>query len=252
MRDPDALVALVLLTVCLAGCQHFGHPPGRARTSPDVEALSPTQQADLQVALGRTLENRGEMDRAINAYRAALKQDQGRADASLRLAVLHDHQGQFRESAEFYRRALEARPGDADTYCDMGYSLYLQHRLDEAEMNLRQALAIDPGHRRGHNNLGLLLAHDDRLDEAIDEFRRGGCTPADAHLNLAFVLTVARRWPEAREHYHRALDADPSSEIARGRLRELEALIAQVGPPPTATARDGDAIPASATSDAAP
>src|SRR5262249_20473956 len=122
--------------------------------------ITPAQEADVQITLGRAAEQGGDLDQAMAAYRAALSRDKRRADAYARLAVLHDKQGKFRESAELYRKALEARPGDPDVYCDMGYSFYLQRRWAEAEMNLRQAVSLNPDHRRAHNNLALLLVRD--------------------------------------------------------------------------------------------
>jgi Flp pilus assembly protein TadD len=112
----------------------------------------------------------------------------------------------------------------------MGYSLYLQRRWGEAEMNLRQALALKPSHSRAHNNLALVLAHGERLDEAFAEFRKAGCTEADARVNMAFVLTLERHWPEARRHYERALAADPSSTPAKKGLEQLSVLVAKAAP----------------------
>src|SRR5215210_8056882 len=131
------------------------------------------------------------------AYQDALRRDAHRADAYLRLAVLHDRQGQFQESAGLYQQALTARPGDPDIYSDKGYSLYLQRRWVEAEMSLRQAIVLRPDHARAHNNLGLVLAHTGRPDLAMIEFGQGGCTEADARINLAYALTLERHWPEA-------------------------------------------------------
>jgi hypothetical protein len=121
------------------------------------------------------------------------------------------------------------QPGNAEVYCNMGYSLSLQHRWTEAEMNLRQAVALAPNHRRAHNNLGLVLAHSERWDEALTEFRKGGCDEAEAHVNLAFVLTLERCWPEARAHYEQALTLQPASTAAREGLDQLQALVARTG-----------------------
>jgi Tfp pilus assembly protein PilF len=93
-------------------------------------------------------------------------------------------------------------------------------------MFLRQAIALAPNHRRAHNNLALLLAHTGRDDQALAEFLRSGCRPAEAHVHLAYVLTLKRCLPQARRHYERALAADPSSAAARQGLEQVNALIA--------------------------
>src|SRR5207237_3633248 len=113
---------IVALTFALAaGCQQS---PRRGGPPPEAEAphLGAPQAADVQVALGRTLEKRGEEEQARAAYTDAVKRDPKRTDALVRLAVLSDRQGRFRESEELYRQALAARPTDADLHCNRGYS----------------------------------------------------------------------------------------------------------------------------------
>jgi Tfp pilus assembly protein PilF len=172
------------------------------------------------------------------AYLEALKHGPARSDACARLAVLCDQQGRFGESSEWYRKALAAQPGNPNIYSDLGYSLYLRGAWADAETNLRQALALAPGHCRAHNNLGLVLARTGRLDEALVEFRKAGCSEADAHINAAFMLTLQESWQAARRHYERALLQEPSSTAARKGLQEIDALNARVElarPAPVAT-----------------
>ncbi|HZW35061.1 MAG TPA: tetratricopeptide repeat protein, partial [Isosphaeraceae bacterium] len=222
--------------VGLAGCQHLASRPGAAPVTGWPQAaktdgpITPAQEADVQISMGREAEQQGNLEQAMAAYRAALTRDDRRADAYLRMAVLSDKQGKFRESAEFYRKALARRPGDPDIYCDMGYSFYLQRRWAESEMNLRQALAVNSQHRRAHNNLALVLVRNDRLEDALAEFRKGGSDQVQAHTNLAFALTMDRRWDAARAEYQRVLERDPASKVARARLDQLNALLAKLEP----------------------
>ena len=232
----------------LAGCQQvpsrpgapsplgWGNEPKGGRTT-----ITPAQEADVQISMGRAAEQQGDLDQAMAAYRAALDRDRRRADAYARLAILHDKQGKFHESADLYRKALALRPGDADIFCDMGYSFYLQRRWAEAEMNLRQSIAINPEHRRAHNNLALLLVRDSRLGDALAEFGKAGSDPVQAHMNLAFALTIDQRWESARVEYQRALALDPSSQLAKARFDELNNLLAKresAAPAPDGARRD--------------
>ena len=227
----------------------FGNEPKGGGTT-----ITPAQEADVQISMGRVAEQRGDLDQAMAAYRAALDRDKSRADAYARLAILHDKQGKFRESADLYRKALALRPGDPDIFCDMGYSFYLQRRWAEAEMNLRQSLAVNPEHRRAHNNLALLLVRDNRLGDALAEFGKAGSDPVQAHMNLAFALTIDQRWESARAEYQRALALDPSSQLAKARLDELNNLLAKrepAAPAPDGARRDPPLLTA-ATATAAP
>jgi Flp pilus assembly protein TadD len=246
----------VLGVACLAGCQHPDRlaPPASLLLAPDgsPSELGPRQVADVKVALGQTLEKRGQAAEAMAAYAEAVKADPSRADAWLRQAVLSDQQGQFKQSAELYHKALALRPGDPDIYCDMGYSLYLQQRWAEAEMNLRQALALRHDHRRARNNLGLVLAHTDRPEEAVAEFRKAGCSEADARANLAFALAMDGRWPEARQQYAGALASAPPSAALQKEVGKLDALVAWAGRARDRGASAGEAAPRAATTNGPP
>jgi|SRR6516164_736604 Tfp pilus assembly protein PilF len=229
-----SLFTIMMSAASFCGCQHFqpAANPQWSLTKNDEKATKLTggQVADVKVAMGRALEKRGDTAQAATAYREALKQDPARADASLRLAILHDQAGHFEKSLEFYQKALVAQPGSPDIYCDMGYSLYLQRRWPEAAMNLRQAVTLAPDHQRAHNNLGLVLAHMGRGEEALLEFRRAGCNEADALINLAFVHTLENRLAEAKAHYELALAKDASSAAAKEGLHELSGLMTRLDP----------------------
>ena len=223
---------MAISLACFAGCRTASNPPAQSTSilgdKTPMSQATPAQVADVQIAMGRAAEKRGDLPEAMAAYQEALKRDSKRADAALRLASLKVKQGKFQESEALYRQALKADPGNPDAFSDMGYSLYLQRRWAEAEMNLNQAIALRPDHQRAHNNLGLVLAHNARATEALAEFRKAGCSPADAHNNLAFALTMDRKWAAGREQYRLALAAEPSSAATKARLKELDALIAKV------------------------
>jgi Flp pilus assembly protein TadD len=213
-----------------AGCQH-GRPAVASLSAPD-EVMAPVlearQAADIQVAMGRTLEQRGDLEQAQAAYLDALKQDPRRGDACARLAVLYDRQAKWAESEEFYRRAHDLQGDSPGLLCNRGYSFYLQGRWADAEASLRQAIALDPANQRAYNNLGLTLARSGRVEEALAEFRRVGCTEAEAETNLALALALGESWAEARTHYEQALTLDPSSVRARKGLRDLDLLTAKI------------------------
>jgi Tfp pilus assembly protein PilF len=242
---------------CLVGCHEL--PKNAASNSGAYSSPSPgrdakltnAQLADMQIAMGRVSERQGDLATAMASYDEAVKRDGSRSDAYVRMAVVHDRQGEFRESADLYRQALKLSPGSPDIYCDMGYSLYLQRRWAEAEMNLRQAIALDSKHARAHNNLALVLAQNGALNDALAEFHKGGSNGASAHANVGFVMTMQRRWDDARAQYKLALAADPSSAELNIRLRQLDILAAKLDPSREKIAGTQDARVMTASADIA-
>jgi Tfp pilus assembly protein PilF len=227
--------ALALSAACLGGCQLLPKAPPPAAPAPapaePSAKVGPHEAADVKVEFARLMEKRGDTAAALAAYLDAHKQDPANADALLGIARLLDIQGRFAESKEYYHKADLAQPKSAKVACNYGYSLYLQGRHAEAEAALRQALARQPDHAAAHNNLGLVLARIGRPDEALAEFRKAGCDEADAHVNLAFALTLQKSWAEARAQYEQALDADPASAAAKRGLQELDAVVAKATRP---------------------
>lgn len=212
--------------VLAAGCS--GLPlVGSHRGADKVGKLAPAEAADVQVALGRSLEADGDTEKAMIAYREALARAPKRADAHVRMAVLLDRLGRFAESAPHYEAALKASPGDAEIFCDRGYSLALQNRPSEAEAALKQAITLKPDLARAHNNLGLLLGRAGRSAEALAEFRKAGCPEPDAHLNLAFALGEAHRWDEANGQLAAAREKGANVPEVEAAASQIQGLIAK-------------------------
>ncbi len=224
-------VLMALGLTVLVGCR-TAHPPqsNGLTTSPDstsANQLTNAQVADLHVAIGRTLEKRGELEAAAASYQKAMEKDATRADTSGRLAVVYDRQGRFRESEEMYRAAIKQQPHDPELVCNYGYSLYLQGRLEEGARVFNRALTLRPDHARAHNNLGLVLAQQGHSDEALQQFAMAGCSKADAHCNLAYAMTLDQSFDKAIKHYQLALNADPNSEVANQGLHAARTLSAK-------------------------
>ena len=226
-----AAISLTSFLTCAAGCKNSDFFSGRnkQRETPadEVQPLSSSRVVDVQLSLARSLEQRGEIDSAIKAYRQVVDKDPKRSVGYWRMAVLNDRKGNVQESEQLYKQALKLDPKNPEIKCDFGYSLYLQRRWAESEVHLHEALALSATHSRAHNNLGLLFAQTDRIDEALIEFRKSGRQEAEARANLAFTLTLNRRWEEAREQYELALDANPDSAAAKSGLEKLTALVAK-------------------------
>jgi len=232
-RNAVCWVAIFLAGCVLssAGCQFqgihgFKREPREVRDRP----LSGRQVADVQLTLARSLEHRGEMEQAIDAYQIAVEKDPKRATGYWRMAILQDRLGKIEESKAMYQAALKRDSKNSDLLCDYGYSLYLQRRWAESEQQLKQAIVLNPRHLRAHNHLGLVLAQTEQSEAALAEFRKAGCDSAEARINLALVMTLNHRWDEAREQYELALDANPDSATAQPGLENLEAVLAKTEP----------------------
>lgn len=188
------------------------------------------QTLEVQLALARTLERQGDLDRTEAAYRKILSRHPDQAVALHRLAVIADQRKRYKQSAELFQQALEQQPGSPDLFCDIAYSFYLQRRWTEAEMNFKQAIALDAYHERAHNHLGMLLAQTERSEEALAEFRQAGCSDAESHLNLALALTHCNRLAAARAEFQNARYVSSGEKEVEEKIARVEELLAEADP----------------------
>ena len=255
---PTIRGAAALLALIPAGCAQISktipeHSSARALRGDGEVKVTGRGAADVQFALGRSLEAADRPAEAETAYRKALENDPKRGDVHARLAILCDGKGDFEEGSDHFARALRRNPKDAELICDRGYHESIQHHLEKAEADFRKAIALEPGHARSHANLAMVLARRGDSDGALEEFARAGCEPADARANLGLVLALEGRYPDAEKAYAAALalrpDSPPASEgmraIAAARGREGKGAVA-IGDPATAPSSDSRVVRASA------
>jgi tetratricopeptide (TPR) repeat protein len=233
MQFRGLIGSLIAGLVVVCGCgetRSFKQPKEHAssellNSSAPTPKITPQQAADVQVAVGHTLEESNKPKEAEGAYRDALGKDPKRADAIERLAVLSDMKGDFKSSDQLFTRALQLEPKNADFICDRGYSYYLQRRWSDAETAFHAAIKADPTHSRSHNNLGLVYARQGSLTNALEEFRLAGCSASDCQSNLALVLAMDGQIQDARLAYSAALSANPQSKTASDGVRATTAVL---------------------------
>jgi tetratricopeptide (TPR) repeat protein len=216
-----------LLLLPGAGCLTPLHGPG-GLAAPDGSRdsaggkpeLAPAASAKVNLKVAEAMEKNGHPADAAFHYEKARQGDPS-LHVAARLARLYDRLGNESRALAEYQRALKEDSRDADVYASLGYFYYARGQWAEAEENLHHALSINPKHQRAWVNLGLTLGEQGQYDKSLDAFRKA-VSEAEAHSNLAFVLTTQGKREEAKEEYRRALELDPNLAIARRALGKLE------------------------------
>ena len=166
-------------------------------------------------------EQNGNLAEAGAQYEMARRANPGLKDIGHRIAIIYDELGEHSKAMAEYERELAARPNDADLLNDVGYCEYNRGNWLAAEKYFRQVVAINPQHQRAWINLGLTLGQEERYQESMEAFLKV-VHPAEAECNLGFVMTTQGKRNDAKAAYHRALNADPSSQLARQALMKLD------------------------------
>jgi tetratricopeptide (TPR) repeat protein len=103
---------------------------------------------------GLSLEESGEMDKALAAYRKVLDVDPGQADLASRVAALLTRQDDFPQAIDVLKDAIKANPNASGSLLQLAfiYAKYLR-RTDQAIDYVNRAIALDPHNIEAYERL---------------------------------------------------------------------------------------------------
>jgi tetratricopeptide (TPR) repeat protein len=179
--------------------------------SDSVMKYSQNPLAHCNLAMAYT--EKGQADKAIEAYKRALAINDNNADAHNNLAGLYVQKRRFNDAISEYKKAIAVNGRLREARTNLGTVYAMKGRLDHAISEFQAALAIDPDHSKTHYYLGLAYSRKDMLREAIAEFHRAIATnPANmgAYIRLGLLLESQKKFKDAMAVYSRAIRARPN------------------------------------------
>jgi tetratricopeptide (TPR) repeat protein len=232
-----------------------GDPAGALVLLWEAAGLAP-KNADIQNALGESLDRVGALDAAIEAFRLAVDARPAFRKATNNLILALVKAGRGKEAIDRARAEVAAAPDDPDRHFTLGLA-QSEPDIEGAIGSFRRALALAPQHALARYNLALTLKRADRLAEAVDELRRVielqpraeayymlgvihlhrgdldeaagalraaiAAQPAyaDAHYTLGAVLQARRDWSGAASSLRRAIALRPDLQGAHYTLARV-------------------------------
>ncbi len=192
-------------------------------------------EAELYFGLGDSLNKRGRVKEAIEAYSKAVNLKGDYVEAHENLGLILVDQGRFEEAVAHYKAGLKVDPENVDLLNNLGIGLFKQRKIKEAVRYYQEALKLNPKSANVHNNLGNALFRLGKVDGAIQHYSKAlDVKPNDAsvHSNLGNVLAMSGRLAEAAEHYRISLEIRPrhaktlsnlgNALLQMGRLKEAQ------------------------------
>jgi tetratricopeptide (TPR) repeat protein len=207
--QPEHLDALHLLGVIAL---QQGDHRGAAERICRAVSRNPANAA-YHANLAEALRGLGELDRAADCCRTALRLQPHYSEATNNLGLVLLAQGRIDEAAAQLRQALRLKPDYGMAWNNLGNALRLSGDLDGALAHFFRATQIDPNLAEAHSNLGQMLLDRHQPHESLDHLRtavrlRPGL--AEARNNLGNAMREAGRLAEARQSYAEALRLNPN------------------------------------------
>lgn len=147
----------LLCAAYLAGCATNQQMNGSSEAPlPIAPSVRTGVTANAMYQLGRYYQGQNRYEKAIEAYRKALRLDGNLAEAHNGLGVIYSRQGKFDEAIGEFNTALQTSPEASHIYNNLGYAYYLQGQDDQSISAYKQALTLNPGNKRAQANLDLV------------------------------------------------------------------------------------------------
>lgn len=187
--------------------------------------MSGTAAAAAQIALGLLNARNGQVDKAADFFREAVRLDPGSAQAHHHLGVALLDLGKSEEAIEALERAMSTDPAHLQVKAHLAVALKArgaEHRqagrIAEAAELFAQAATLDPTDAEAHLRHGVasFLLH--RYEDALTPLELAAKldpTSAQIHYNLGITLAALQRPREALAELDQALAINPDHALAR-------------------------------------
>jgi tetratricopeptide (TPR) repeat protein len=153
-----------------------------------------------------------------------LEQKARSIDDLLVAAEQAEEDGDLTAAESLYTTAMRADTVDPVLPFNLGNVFQAQERPTEAKVAWQIAVARDPAFAEAWYNLAMAAEDEQQADLAIAQYRRAVQAQsdyADAHFNLALLLTRLERCAEALPVWERFLELEPSSTHASTAQRAI-------------------------------
>jgi Flp pilus assembly protein TadD len=151
----------------------------------------------LLAAYGRALVDNGNFQQALDVLNRAHSPDNPDWRILSVEGTALDQLGRHDEARRYYESALKIVPGEPSVLSNLGLSYMLSKNLPKAEEALRQAYASGRADARVRQNLALVIGLQGRFPEA-EQIVRADLPPDEATANVAYLKQMLNRKDDPR------------------------------------------------------
>ena len=160
------------------------------------------KEAEQFFAKGEALFKEGEFDKAISAYRQAVKRQPKNANYWCGLGAAYGRKGELKDAFNCFSETVKLDPSHSDGWRNLGVAFKVQGKLREAKNAAEQATRIDPSNALACNDLGVLVMDAGNYQQAVVCFQAAVKNLPSYDLawrNLGVALCALGKDVEARQ-----------------------------------------------------
>lgn len=195
------------------------------------EALAeaaPEDRDEIYLDLAMEYQNAGEIQRAINVLREAIKQNPSNEGAIYELAYCYDQQGEFQASIQCYSDFIDDNPYSFTAWYNLGNAYAKNDDLEKAAWAYDYCILINDSFGPVYFNLGHTHLTLERYTSAISNFEK--CIELDGDDPLAFsyigeCYEQLGKLDRAKTYYKKSLELAPmlpDAWLGLGIVEDLE------------------------------
>jgi len=167
----------------------------------------------------------GQFEKAIASGEEAIQRFPDNVRVRMILGDILSSQNEYQKALTHYKKIIAVEPTNARAYLLAGNNLRALKKYEDAQKLFQQATMVEPANPLGYHYLGSSLAHTGEMESAEAKFKKSlTLRPSfiEARENLARVLELQKKYPEAKEQYQIILKLKPGDQKINEHLKQID------------------------------
>jgi Tfp pilus assembly protein PilF len=156
--------------------------------------------------------NRGEYEKAVEAYKRAIEINPDSAEAYYHLGMAYSSLGKYKDAVEAYSRSIKIRPDYAAAHYNLGHAYSNLNQHDKAIKAFRHSIQHEPDNLEAYFALGNAYFDSGREEKAVDTFEAAISRKPDnpyAYYRLGLLYFPSGLHARAAEAFTQVINRDP-------------------------------------------
>ncbi|MDO1511687.1 tetratricopeptide repeat protein [Maribacter confluentis] len=184
-----------------------------------IDEKTPSKKAEIVKNTALIYTQLGQDEKALEAYKAARKNDPEDVNLILNEANLYFNQGDKEKFKELMAQAISLAPDNADLHYNVGVISMEQENYDDARKSYRKAIEIDPGYTNAYLNLSTTYVNEG--NGMIDEMNSLGNSRADIAKYDELKMKKDGLFKQGADILEEALKTNPENENIMIQLKNI-------------------------------